>query len=127
MTSTAFLPRMVYSRPSFSGEPVRALTRARSEVMVPEMTLMKEYLPYWSETVLNTKALGTPPGETAYSSLSPLGSMPLRMLPSTGLGRSSTILSISIREPMVDTAEPHSTGKRDSSRTPWRRPWIISA
>ena len=28
---------------------------------------MKEYLPYWSEMVLNTKAVGTPPGETTNS------------------------------------------------------------
>ena len=58
--------------------------------------------------------------------MSPLGSMPLRMLPSTGLGRSSTILSISIREPMVDTAEPHSTGQTLPSRTPIFRPLAIS-
>ena len=87
---------------------------------------MKEYLPYWSATVLKTKAQGTPPGATANSSLVLSGAVPLRMLPSAGLGSRSTMWSMSIREPMVLMAEPHSTGNRDSSRTPWRRPWIIS-
>ena len=54
LTSSAFLPHILYSRPSFSVSPVRALTRARSEVISPERTLMREYLPYWSEMVLNT-------------------------------------------------------------------------
>ena len=71
LTSSARLPFITYSRPSFSEAPVRALTRVRSEVMWPDRTLMKEYLPYWSDTVLNTKAVGTPPGETTNSSVSP--------------------------------------------------------
>ena len=70
-TSVAFLPRIVYRRPSFSETPVRALTMGRSGVRVPESTLTKLYLPYWSETVLNTKAVGTPPGETTKGSVSP--------------------------------------------------------
>ena len=89
-------------------------------------TVSDQYLPYWSETVLNTKAQGTPPGATANSSLVPSGAVPLRILPSEGLGSRSTMWSISIREPMVLTAEPQNTGNRDRSRTPWRRPWIIS-
>ena len=71
LTSVAFLPRMAYSRPSFSEDPVRALTMGISGVMEPESTFTKEYLPYWSETVLKTKAVGTPPGETTNSSVSP--------------------------------------------------------
>ena len=62
---------MTYRRPSFSVAPVRALTIGISGVMEPESTFTKEYLPYWSETVLNTKAVGTPPGETTNSSVSP--------------------------------------------------------
>ena len=71
LTSAFFLPRMVYRRPSFTFSPVRAFTIRRSGVMVPERTLTKEYLPYWSEMVLKTKAVGTPPGETTNSSVSP--------------------------------------------------------
>ena len=71
LTSLVFLPRMVYRRPSFTFSPVRALTMGRSGVMEPESTFTKEYLPYWSETVLKTKAVGTPPGETTNSSVSP--------------------------------------------------------
>ena len=67
----AFLPRMVYRRPSFSLSPVRALTKVISGVMTPESTFTKEYLPYWSEMVLNTKAAGTPPAETTNSSVEP--------------------------------------------------------
>ena len=38
LTSSAFLPRMVYRRPSFSVLPVVALTTIRSGVRVPEVT-----------------------------------------------------------------------------------------
>ena len=71
LTSVAFLPRITYMRPSFSDAPVRALTMGRSGVMEPDRTFTMEYLPYWSETVLNTNAVGTPPGETTNSSVSP--------------------------------------------------------
>ena len=62
---------MEYRRPSFSVSPVRALTKAVSEVISPESTFTKEYLPNWSETVFQTKAEGTPPGETTNSSTLP--------------------------------------------------------
>ena len=47
--------------------------------------------------------------------------------PSWGLGSRSTMWSISIRLPRQVTPEPHSTGNRLSSFTPWCRPLIISA
>ena len=46
LTSVAFLPHIAYRRPSFSVSPVRALTRTVSEVMSPDRTFTKEYLPY---------------------------------------------------------------------------------
>ena len=99
LTSSLFLPRMVYSRPSFSFWPEAAFTRVMSEVRLPEMTLTKENLPYWSAMVLNTKAAGTAPWETMKSSCSPSLLVAEAGTPSRGLGSRSTIKSSSIRVP----------------------------
>ena len=62
LASVAFLPHMVYRRPSFSVLPVVMLYRDISLVTLPRMTLIMEYLPYWSEMVLNTNAAAEPLG-----------------------------------------------------------------
>ena len=127
LTSSAFLPFITYRRPSFSVAPVRELTSCMSGLRLPEMTFTKEYLPYWSETVFHTRAAGRAPGKGTNSSTSPSAFSPMRGRPSRGEGSSSTMMSSSMRVPRPETAEPHTTGKRDRSFTPWRRPWIISA
>ena len=65
LTSVVFLPHMVYRRPSLSVLPVRELRRDISAVSLPLTSLMKLYLPNWSDTVLNTRP-----------AVGPLGSMP---------------------------------------------------
>ena len=46
LTSSPFLPFMMYRRPSFSVLPVAGLYRAISLVILPRSTFTMEYLPY---------------------------------------------------------------------------------
>ena len=88
---------------------------------------MKENLPYWSATVLNTKAAGTAPWEVMNSSFSPSLFTPVAGTPWRGSGSRSTMRSSSIRVPSPFRAEPHTTGTMEQSFTPARRPCMISA
>ena len=91
LTSSVFFPFIKYRRPSFSFCPVVALIRVISEVREPEMTFTREYLPYWSATVLNTKAAGTAPAETMNSMGWPFSSRASRGAASVGAGSRSTM------------------------------------
>ena len=82
LTSVFFLPHMVYIRPSLSVLLVRILRRDRSDTTLPDSTLMKEYLPNWSEMVLNTNAHTGPFGSTASLPPSAVATSPM----SAGLG-----------------------------------------
>ena len=109
VASRYFLPLGRKRRPSFSLLPVRVSVRVRSEVTSPEKTLKKEFLPYWSMSVLNTKSMGAPFWSRAISPPSAVGIG----LPSRGLGAYFTRLSRRFRVPSPVMEQPQNTGNRE--------------
>ena len=127
LTSSPFLPFMMYRRPSFSVLPVAGLYRAISLVILPRSTFTMEYLPYWSEMVLKTMAAVGPLGSQATSTSLPSSSCAVSAGISVATGTRSTMVCISISTPKPVTAEPHSTGQTLPSRTPSFRPRAMSS
>ena len=126
LVSSPFLPFMTYRRPSFSVLPVVGLYRAMSPVTLPRMTLIMEYLPYWSEMVLNTMAAVGPLGSKATWMSLPSSSWAASAGISVATGARSRMVCSSISTPRPVLAEPHSTGQTLPSRTPIFRPLAIS-
>ena len=128
LTSSVFLPLMVYRRPSFSVLPVVGLYRDISGVILPETTFTREYLPYWSEMVLNTMAAVGPLGSRSTVTVSsPDSSVAVSAGISSGAGTRSTMVCSSISVPRPVKAEPHTTGARVPSWMPTFRPFMISS
>ena len=99
-----------------------------SPVILPETTLTREYLPYWSEMVLNTMAAVGPLGSRLTSrASSPDSSVPASAGISRGAGTRSTMVLSSISVPRPVRAEPQTTGARVPSCMPTFRPVMISS
>ena len=127
LVSSPFLPFMKYRRPSFSVLPVVTLYKAMSLVTLPRTTLIMEYLPYWSEMVLNTMAAVGPLGSMATSMALPSSSWAASAGISVATGTRSRMVCISISTPRPVMALPHRTGQMLPSRTPIFRPLAISS